>query len=134
MKQLNLVLNFYIHVSGSVLYIPTIDLMWNLFLYFVREFSAQPQERKEGQGTAAKQQLAAVPALLPPPPQLSQKFTKITNMENYGYHKWKQIILVVNFLFGLRVIKIPNKTFTYIELSLALHLQCLRGARGSRFQ
>ena len=26
-------------------------------------------------------------------------------------HKWKQLILVVNFLFGLRVNEIPNKTF-----------------------
>jgi hypothetical protein len=28
------------------------------------------------------------------------------------YHKWKQIILVANFLFGLRVKEITNKTFT----------------------
>jgi hypothetical protein len=26
-------------------------------------------------------------------------------------HKWKQLILVVNFSFGLRVNEIPNKTF-----------------------
>ncbi len=26
-------------------------------------------------------------------------------------HKWKQLILVVNFLFALRVNEIPNKTF-----------------------
>jgi len=26
-------------------------------------------------------------------------------------HKWKQLIFVVNFLFGLRVNEIPNKTF-----------------------
>jgi hypothetical protein len=27
-------------------------------------------------------------------------------------HKWKQLIFVVNFLFGLRVNEIPNKTYT----------------------
>jgi hypothetical protein len=26
-------------------------------------------------------------------------------------HKWRQLILVVNFLFGWRVNEIPNKTF-----------------------
>jgi hypothetical protein len=35
----------------------------SIFLYCVREISAQPQERREGQGTAARQWLAAVPAL-----------------------------------------------------------------------
>jgi hypothetical protein len=27
-------------------------------------------------------------------------------------HKWEQLILVVNFLFGFRVNEFPNKTFT----------------------
>jgi hypothetical protein len=33
----------------------------SIFLYCARELLAQPQERREGQGTAAKQCLAAVP-------------------------------------------------------------------------
>ncbi len=62
MKLRGLIPYFYIHVTGIDLYIPTIGLIWNLyFLYCVRELSAQPQERREGQGTAAKQRLAAVP-------------------------------------------------------------------------
>ncbi len=57
-----LVPNVYIHVSGRDLYIPTIGLIWTLyFLYCVRQLLAQPQERREGQGTAAKHRLAAVP-------------------------------------------------------------------------
>jgi hypothetical protein len=27
------------------------------------------------------------------------------------HHKWKQLVLIVNFLFGLRVNEITNKTF-----------------------
>jgi hypothetical protein len=63
MKLRGLTPNFYIHVSGRNLYITTIGLIWNLyfFLYCVRELSAQLQERREGQGTAAKQWLVAVP-------------------------------------------------------------------------
>ncbi len=35
---------------------------------------------------------------------------QISNWENMD-HKWKQLILVVIFLLGLRVNEIPNKTF-----------------------
>jgi hypothetical protein len=35
-----------------------------IFLYFGRELSAQPKERREKQGTATKQWLAAVPCPL----------------------------------------------------------------------
>ncbi len=62
MKLNGLYPNFYIHVSGSDLYIPTSILSGiSIFLYCVRELSAQPQEQREGQGTAAIQWLAAVP-------------------------------------------------------------------------
>ncbi len=43
------------------------------------------------------------------------------------HHKWKQLILVVNFLFGLRANVIPNKRFQvrhFNRFSPALHLQC----------
>ncbi len=111
MKQRGLVTNSYIHISGSDLYIPKMGLIWNIcfpLLYCMRELSAQPHERREGQGTAAKQWLVAVPC--PPFPScgwaeslhkwLTYKFPiwKITD------HKWKQLNHVVNFLFGLRVI------------------------------
>ncbi len=79
-----------------------------------RELLAQPQEWTEGQGTASKQWLAAVtcPSLRfcswaeSSHKWLTYKFPiwKITD------HKWKQLILVVNFLFGLRVNEIPDKT------------------------
>ncbi len=91
MKLCSLISNFYIHVSGRALYIPTLGLIFGI-----------------------KQWLAAVPC----PPLcscgwaksshkwLTYKFTiwKIT------VHKWKQLILVVNFLFGFSVNEIPNKT------------------------
>ncbi len=38
----------------------------SIFLYCVRELLAQLQERREGQGTATKQRLAAVPCTSPP--------------------------------------------------------------------
>ncbi len=61
----------------------------SIFLYCMRELSAQPLEWREGQGTAAKQWLAAVPY----PPRHScgwaEKLTymttiQISNLENYG--------------------------------------------------
>ncbi len=68
-KLRGLIPNFYIHVYESYLYIPMMGLIWNLYfpvLYCVRELSTQPQERREGQGTAANHRLAAVPcAALP---------------------------------------------------------------------
>jgi hypothetical protein len=42
-------------------------------------------------------------------------------------HKWKQLILEVNFLFGLRVNEIPNN----IGFSPGLHLQCIPGDRAA---
>jgi hypothetical protein len=37
MKLRGLVPNFYIHISGSDLYIPTMGLIWNLFFPALRE-------------------------------------------------------------------------------------------------
>jgi hypothetical protein len=50
-------LDFYIHVSGSDLYtvLPRLVLFGiSIFLYCVKELSAQPQERREGQGTDSR--------------------------------------------------------------------------------
>ncbi len=84
-------------------------------LYYVRELSAQPQERREGQGTAARHRLRAVPCHPLPScgwaesshtwPTYKFPIWKVTD------HKWKQLFLVVNFLFSLRVNEIQNKTF-----------------------
>jgi hypothetical protein len=79
--------DFYIHVSGSNLYISTIGLIWNLyFLYCVRELSAQPQEQREGQGTAAKQWLVAVPCL-PSAPVVELRVHIIDKHTNFQFGK-----------------------------------------------
>ncbi len=69
MKLRPLVPNFYIHVSRSDLYIPTIGLIWNLcFLVLCeRELWAQPQEQREGQGSAPRPQAVVGGSSLPSP-------------------------------------------------------------------
>ncbi len=85
--------NFILHVSGSNLCIPMISLVWNLyFLYCARELSAK---------------------------LLANIQFPIWKMM---HHKWKHLILVVNFLFGLRVNEISHKIYPYIGLSPALYL------------
>ncbi len=87
----------YEYLGAFYMFPPSVLFGISIFLYFVREFSAQPQERREGQGTASKQQLVAVPC----PPlrsfgwaKSSQKWPTWKIMD----HKWKQLILVVKFL------------------------------------
>jgi hypothetical protein len=87
----------------------------SIFLYCVRELSTQPQERGEGQRTAAtKQWVAAVPC----PPLRSCPRVHINDQHtNFQFGKlWiiKGSInpCIVNFLFGLRVSEIPYKTNT----------------------
>jgi hypothetical protein len=72
----------------------------------MKELSAQ--EQREKQGTAAKQQLTVVPC--PPRAHINDQHTNFPIWEITD-HKWKPLILVFNFLFGLRVNEIPNKTF-----------------------
>jgi hypothetical protein len=84
----------------------------SIFLYCVRVISAQLQEWREEQGTTTKHCWQQFPAL-PYAPSVEPRihiYDQHTNfqLENYG---WKQLILVVNLLFGLRVNEIPNKTF-----------------------
>jgi hypothetical protein len=86
-----------------------------VLLFCMKELSAQLQDQTKGQGPAAKHWLMAVPC---PPlrscswagsshkwPTYKFPIWKITD------HKWKQLILVVSFLFGLTVNEIPNKKF-----------------------
>ncbi len=47
-------------------------------------------------------------------------------------YKWKQVMLVVNFLFGLRVNEICTKKDIYIRFSPGLHFQwCIPGDRAA---
>ncbi len=118
-KLCGLVSIFYIHVSGMIYIFPWLVFFGiSIFLYCVQELSAQPQERREGQGTATSW-LAAVPC-----PLLcfciwaesSHKWpTYIFPVWKIMDHKRTQLILVVNFLFGLRVNEITNKTFYILD-------------------
>ncbi len=57
MKLHGLVPNFYLDISGSNLYIPMIGLISYIYFpvqYCMRELSAQPQYRREGQGSSFK--------------------------------------------------------------------------------
>ncbi len=57
MKLCGLVLNFYIHVSGSDLHIPTIGPIWNLYFPALcdRALSSTAGAERRAGGTAAKQ-------------------------------------------------------------------------------
>ncbi len=67
MKLQGLVPNFYIHVSGSDLYIPMTCLIWNICFPVLHErtlSSTTGGMRRAGKGTAAKQMLGTVPCPL----------------------------------------------------------------------
>jgi hypothetical protein len=66
----------------GVIYITTIGLIWNLYFHVLpeRELLAQPQERREGQGTATKHAVVGSSSLPSPPlVSLSQYGQKITH-------------------------------------------------------
>jgi len=120
MKIHGLVPYFYHDISGSNLYIPMIGLIWYLYFleqYCIRELLAQQQELREGRELPPSSGWWQFPAC---PPIRSCGWAKISHkwptykfpIWKFTDHKWKQLILVVNFLFGLRVNEIPNKTFT----------------------
>ncbi len=87
----------------SGLYIPMVDLIWNLYFPVLLERSS---------GWRQFPALPSAPAVEPRVHINVQytnfQFGKITD------HEWKQLILVVNFLFGWRVNKIPNRHFYWI--------------------
>jgi hypothetical protein len=99
-KLCGLILKVYIYVSGSGLYIPMVDLIWNLYFPVLLERSS---------GWRQFPALPSAPAVEPRVhinvQHTNFQFGKITDYE------WKQLILVVNFLFGWRVNKIPNRHF-----------------------
>jgi hypothetical protein len=66
-KRRGLVSSFYIHVSGSGLYIPRIGLIFgiSIFLFCMRELSAQPRS-----GEKDRELAAAGSSSLPSPPLL----------------------------------------------------------------
>jgi hypothetical protein len=67
----------FIYMGAIYLFPPIVLFEISIFLYCVRELSAQPQERREGQGVAAKLWLEAVPY----PPLDSLGWAK-------SLHKW----------------------------------------------
>ncbi len=84
MKPRGLVLNFTIMYLGAIYLFPcTIGLIWNLVFP-----AKEPRVHISDQ-------------------HINIQFGKLWD------HKWKQLILAVNFLFGLRVNEIPNKTFIF---------------------
>ncbi len=88
MKLHSLVPKIYIHISRSDIYIPTIGLLWNLYFSVLseKELSAQPQERREGHRTAAKQWYPALPfaPAVKPRVHINDINILISNLENYG--------------------------------------------------
>jgi hypothetical protein len=91
MKLCGLIPNIRIHVSRNDLHIPMIILIWNLYFpvfHELRELSAERQEEREGQGTAAKQRVDGSSLPFPPLLRLRRDFTLMTNiqtsnLENY---------------------------------------------------
>jgi hypothetical protein len=102
--------------TGSNLYTPMIGLICNLYFPVLRVStlgSTAGADRRAGNCHPAVVGASSLP--FSPLQQLCREFTEMTNiqisnLENFDLD-WKQLILVVNFLFGLRVNEIPNKTF-----------------------
>ncbi len=115
MKLPSLVPNFNIHVSGSILYIPTIGHIWNLCFPVSLERTLSSATGAKGRAGNCRQAEVGGSSLPSPPLlQLSREFTDQHTNFQFGKlqdHKWNQLILVVNFLFGSRVNEIANKPF-----------------------
>jgi hypothetical protein len=76
---------------GAIYTFPLWDLFRiSIFLYYMRDLSAQLQEQREGQGTAAKQGLAAQSPVIPTAPAVESRVhinnqnKQTSNLENYG--------------------------------------------------
>ncbi len=94
------------------IFIPVRSYLESLFSCIAWELSAQLQEQREGQETAAKQRLVAVPC----PVLLRWRVHLNDRHTNFQFGKFliingNKYSFVVNFLFGLRVNEIPKKTF-----------------------
>jgi hypothetical protein len=81
MKLHSLVPNFYIHVSGGNLNIPSIGLVWNLYFPVLREKilgSTAGAERRAGNCRSAGVGGSSLPSLR------SLEFTEMTNIQTYN--------------------------------------------------
>ncbi len=99
--------NFETYISIIEIARPRSQCVWERFIYSHEWSYLESEVRREGQGTASKQWLAAVPC----PPLCSCGWAESSHKwPTYKFpiweimdHKWKQLNLVVNSLFGLRV-------------------------------
>jgi hypothetical protein len=57
----------FMYLGAIYIFLGSVRFGISIFLYCVRELSAQPQKRREGQGTAAKQRAVGCPLPSPPP-------------------------------------------------------------------
>jgi hypothetical protein len=119
--------NSSIHVSESELYVPKIGLIWNLQF---PELLVNRRSREKGRELPPSRGWRKFPALpsahaVEPRAHINDQHTNF-QFGKYG-HKWKQLILVVNFLFGLRGNEIPNKTFIldWPSICSVLDLKCI---------
>ncbi len=105
----------FMYLEATYMYIPTIGHIWNLYFPVLLERilgSAAGMKRRVRNCRQAELGDSSLPS--PPLLQLSREFTYDQNtipIWKIMNHKWKQLILVVNFLLGLRVNEILNKTF-----------------------
>ncbi len=103
----------YIHVSGSDLY--SIFHDWSYLESLVSFIAWENSRLNRRRGKKGRELLPALPSAPAVEPESSHKklpadkfpVWKITD------HQWKQLILVVSFLFVLRVNEIPKKTFIF---------------------
>jgi hypothetical protein len=98
MKLRGLFPNFYIYVSGSNLYIPTIGLIWNLCFPVLREktfCSTTEAEKRAGNCRQAVVSSSSLPSLQLL--RLSWEFTYKFPIWKITDHERKQLTLVVNF-------------------------------------
>ncbi len=63
----------------------------SIFLYHMRDFSAQPQEQREGQGTSAKHGLAAQSPALPTAPAVESRVHINNQHTNFQFGKLRII-------------------------------------------
>jgi len=122
MKLRGLVPNFYMHVSGSDLYIPTVGLIWNLYFPVLRKRTLGSTAGSVKRAGYCRQAVVGSSSL--PPLRSCSSAESSHKWSTYKFpirkimdHKWKQLILVVNFLFGLRMNEIPNKKFILDSLA-----------------
>jgi hypothetical protein len=116
---------------GAIYIFPRSVVIWSLYfpLLHDRTLGSTHRSREKGRELPPSRgwPLSAIPCSPLRLLQLSRELTKMTNIQISNLeikdHKWKQFILVVNFLFGLRVTEIPNKTFI-LDSHRPFHLQC----------